>query len=388
MTTAEVRRSSTTEGAPGAARQGGRARAGRATGARAARSRRAPEDVRARGRRALRLRPRRVAARPDRAPVRVRRRASTTSGSRRATSRTTSTASSATMHEFGHGLYEHQVDPALERTPLAPRRLARPARVAEPHVGEPRRPLAAVLAPLLPAPAGARSRALARRRRRVLVPRGERVEPSLIRVEADEATYNLHIILRFELEQEMLADDVPARAAARGVEQRMWDYLGIEVPNDTHGVLQDMHWAGGSIGYFPTYALGNLISAQIWEQMLGRPAGPRRASSSRASSARCATGCASTCTATAASSRRARRSSASSARRDRPRAVRALPAREAPAGRSTASPRQPTGVGSSRRMAKTRVGINGFGRIGRNFFRAQLERRATSRSSRSTTSAT
>ena len=94
------------------------------------------------------------------------------------------------------------------------------------------------------------------------------VQPSLIRVEADEATYNLHIILRFELEQEMLAESFPLEQLPEEWNRRMWDYLGIEVPDDTHGVLQDTHWAGGSIGYFPTYALGNLISAQLWERVL------------------------------------------------------------------------------------------------------------------------
>jgi len=94
-----------------------------------------------------------------------------------------------------------------------------------------------------------------------------RVEPSLIRVEADEATYNLHIILRFELEQAMLADEFPLEQLPEEWNRRMWEYLGIEVPNDTEGVLQDVHWSGGSIGYFPTYALGNLISAQIWERI-------------------------------------------------------------------------------------------------------------------------
>jgi carboxypeptidase Taq len=94
------------------------------------------------------------------------------------------------------------------------------------------------------------------------------VEPSLIRVEADEATYNLHIILRFELEQEMLAGSFPLEQLPEEWNRRMWDYLEIEVPDDTRGVLQDTHWAAGSVGYFPTYALGNLISAQIWERIV------------------------------------------------------------------------------------------------------------------------
>ena len=94
------------------------------------------------------------------------------------------------------------------------------------------------------------------------------VEPSLIRVEADEATYNLHIILRFELEQEMLADVVRARGAARGAGTSACGSTSASSRRTTRtGVLQDMHWASGAIGYFPTYALGNLISAQLWERV-------------------------------------------------------------------------------------------------------------------------
>ena len=104
-----------------------------------------------------------------------------------------------------------------------------------------------------------------------------KVEPSLIRVEADEATYNLHIILRFELEQEIFDGDARARGPARGLERAHADYLGVEVPDDAHGVLQDVHWPGGAFGYFPTYSLGNVISVQLWEQGPRRPGRPRRA---------------------------------------------------------------------------------------------------------------
>jgi carboxypeptidase Taq len=93
------------------------------------------------------------------------------------------------------------------------------------------------------------------------------VEPSLIRVDADEATYNLHIILRFELEQELLADSIELEELPEIWNQRMRDYLGIEPPDDTLGVLQDMHWAVGAIGYFSTYALGNVVSGQLWEKV-------------------------------------------------------------------------------------------------------------------------
>jgi carboxypeptidase Taq len=94
-----------------------------------------------------------------------------------------------------------------------------------------------------------------------------KVQPSLIRIEADEATYSLHIILRFELEQELIAGTVSAADLPGVWNERMEEYLGIEVPDDAHGVLQDVHWSRGTIGYFPTYALGNVISVQIWEKV-------------------------------------------------------------------------------------------------------------------------
>ncbi len=174
----------------------------------------------------------------------------------------------ATMHETGHGLYEHQVDHALERTLLA--RGASlglhesQSRMWENLVGrslECWRFFFPRLQELYP---DALAGYDAERWYREI----NTVEPSLIRVEADEATYNLHIILRFELEQELLADSFPLEQLPEEWNRRMWDYLGVEVPDDAQGVLQDTHWAGGSIGYFPTYALGNLISAQLWERVL------------------------------------------------------------------------------------------------------------------------
>jgi carboxypeptidase Taq len=95
-----------------------------------------------------------------------------------------------------------------------------------------------------------------------------KVQPSLIRIEADEATYSLHIILRFELEQDLVAGSVDPKDLPAVWNERMRDYLGIDVPDDAHGVLQDVHWSRGTLGYFPTYALGNVISVQIWEKVL------------------------------------------------------------------------------------------------------------------------
>ena len=89
------------------------------------------------------------------------------------------------------------------------------------------------------------------------------VEPSLIRVEADEVTYNLHIIIRFEMEKQMVNGEVDVNSLPRLWNERYQEYLGITPPNDADGILQDIHWTSG-FGYFPTYTLGNLYGAQIY----------------------------------------------------------------------------------------------------------------------------
>jgi Zn-dependent carboxypeptidase len=94
-----------------------------------------------------------------------------------------------------------------------------------------------------------------------------KVEPSLIRVEADEATYNLHIMLRLEMEIALLEAKVAAKDMPDIWNAKMQEYLGVTPPNDAEGVLQDIHWSGGAIGYFSTYALGNLVSVQLWEKI-------------------------------------------------------------------------------------------------------------------------
>jgi carboxypeptidase Taq len=92
------------------------------------------------------------------------------------------------------------------------------------------------------------------------------VQPSLIRVEADEATYNLHIIVRFELEQALLSGDLPVNDLPGAWREKYREYLGVEPADDADGCLQDIHWSAGLIGYFPTYSLGNLYAAQFFEQ--------------------------------------------------------------------------------------------------------------------------
>ena len=93
-----------------------------------------------------------------------------------------------------------------------------------------------------------------------------RVQPTLIRVEADEATYNLHIMLRVELELALIEGTLRVSDLPDAWSARMREYLGLTPPDDARGVLQDIHWSAGLFGYFATYTLGNLIAAQLWER--------------------------------------------------------------------------------------------------------------------------
>jgi len=93
------------------------------------------------------------------------------------------------------------------------------------------------------------------------------VEPSFIRVEADEVTYNLHIILRYEIEKQLFNGDLDVNDLPKVWNQMFKEWFGLDVTNDTTGVLQDIHWSMGAFGYFPTYTLGNLYAAQLFETM-------------------------------------------------------------------------------------------------------------------------
>lgn len=92
-------------------------------------------------------------------------------------------------------------------------------------------------------------------------------EPSLIRTEADELTYCLHIMVRYEIEKKMIAGEASVQELPALWNQKMKEYLGVEAPNDREGVLQDSHWSGGAIGYFPSYALGSAYAAQFMHRM-------------------------------------------------------------------------------------------------------------------------
>jgi carboxypeptidase Taq len=94
-----------------------------------------------------------------------------------------------------------------------------------------------------------------------------KVQPSFIRVNADEATYNMHIMLRLELEIGMVEGTIADKDLPEIWNTKMEEYLGVVPPDDARGVLQDIHWSYGAIGYFSTYALGNLVSAQLWEKI-------------------------------------------------------------------------------------------------------------------------
>ena len=171
-----------------------------------------------------------------------------------------------TMHEFGHGIYEASVDPALARSPLGTGTSSAvhesQSRTWENLVGRSRgfwRWFYPTLQSIFPS-------ALGDVDRDAFVRAVNAVRPGLIRVDADEVTYGLHIILRFELEQAMLAGDVDVRDLPEAWNARIREYLGLEVPDDAHGVLQDIHWSVGLFGYFPTYQLGNVMSVQIWQR--------------------------------------------------------------------------------------------------------------------------
>ena len=173
----------------------------------------------------------------------------------------------SSMHEFGHGLYEHQIAPELDSTPLA-----RGASLGwhesqsllwENLIGRGLpfwERFASELTGVFPSELGSVAAS-------DIYAMVNKVNPDFIRVEADETTYNLHVILRFELEQEMLSGELPLDELPQAWNQRMHDYLGIEVPEDRLGVLQDVHWSQGSFGYFPTYSLGHLRASQLWQRI-------------------------------------------------------------------------------------------------------------------------
>ena len=173
----------------------------------------------------------------------------------------------STMHEYGHGLYSHQGPRHLGRLPTGgPASLGiheSQSRLWENLVGR-SRPFWRFFYPRV-------QQTFPEQLADVEVDRFfaaiNRVRPSLIRVRADEVTYGMHVILRFELEQDLVNGRVDLRDLPEAWNAKMVEYLGVDVPDDARGVLQDTHWASGLIGYFPTYLLGTVMSVPIWEKV-------------------------------------------------------------------------------------------------------------------------
>ncbi|HEX9245172.1 MAG TPA: carboxypeptidase M32 [bacterium] len=169
------------------------------------------------------------------------------------------------FHEAGHALYSQGSAPSLDRTPLDAGASygihESQSRLWENLVGR-SRPFWQYAFP------GLRQRfpvQLASVDAELFYRAVNRVRPSLIRVEADEVTYNLHIILRFELEQALVAGDLDAKDLPEAWNAKMAEFLGVTPPNDADGVMQDIHWSDGMIGYFPSYTIGNIASVQLFE---------------------------------------------------------------------------------------------------------------------------
>ena len=170
------------------------------------------------------------------------------------------------MHETGHGLYEYGVSPSFDRTPLCEGASSAvhesQSRLWENVVGR-SLPFWRWFYPRVQEEFPERLGAVSLEEFHRAVNRARR---GYIRVDADETTYGLHVMLRFELEQELIAGRLAVKDLPEAWNARFLELMGIEVPNDRLGVLQDSHWAGGSFGYFPTYLLGSVLSVQIWER--------------------------------------------------------------------------------------------------------------------------
>ena len=172
----------------------------------------------------------------------------------------------STMHEYGHGLYQHQLPARIAHLPIgAAASLGMhesQSRLWENLVGR-SLPFWRFFYPRLQEVFPEQFRGVELGRFYAAI---NKVQPSLIRIRADEVTYGMHVILRFELEQDIVNGRVELRDLPARWAEKMHDYLGVDVPDHARGVLQDMHWASGLIGYFSTYLLGTVMSVQIWEK--------------------------------------------------------------------------------------------------------------------------
>jgi carboxypeptidase Taq len=171
------------------------------------------------------------------------------------------------LHEFGHGLYEAQMLPAHYRTTLSEAASLgvheSQSRLWENLLGR-SRPFCEWVLPLLRRHLGEPFTGLDADALYRMV---NHVQLSLIRIEADETTYNLHIALRFELELALIEGRLEVEDLPAAWDEATERLLGLQTPDVLHGVLQDIHWGSGMFGYFPTYTLGNLMAAQLWDAM-------------------------------------------------------------------------------------------------------------------------
>jgi len=171
------------------------------------------------------------------------------------------------IHESGHAMYSQGMPPSLDRTPLweasSPGIHESQSRLWENLVGR-SRPFWRHFYPSLVATFPESLRGVDEEAFYRAV---NRSYPSLIRVEADEVTYNMHVLLRFELEAQMLDGSLKVNDLPEAWNELIQTYLGIKVPNDREGALQDIHWSFVSFGVFPGYTLGNLIGAQLMEKV-------------------------------------------------------------------------------------------------------------------------
>jgi len=174
------------------------------------------------------------------------------------------TAIFGTIHECGHGLYELGFDPTIRGTLLAEGASLglheSQSRMMENMIGRSR----AFWVHFYPELKRLFPDSLADVQLRRFYEGINGVAPSYIRVEADEVTYNLHILLRFELEKQLVSGDLAVNDLPEAWNAKMEQLLGLTPPDDARGVLQDVHWSGGMLGYFPTYTLGNLYAAQFF----------------------------------------------------------------------------------------------------------------------------
>jgi carboxypeptidase Taq len=172
----------------------------------------------------------------------------------------------STMHEYGHGLYAHQLPREYAHLPVGQHTSLgiheSQSRLWENLVGR-SLPFWRFFYPRLQARFPKQFAGVDVEQFYAAV---NKAQPSLIRIEADEVTYGMHVILRFELEQDIINGRVELKDLPQRWAEKMDEYLGIEVPDHARGVLQDMHWASGLIGYFSTYLLGTVMSVQIWEK--------------------------------------------------------------------------------------------------------------------------